>query len=265
MKKLYAFGDSYTDNYYSNLGFDFSFPKWPEIVANQLGMDLCNAGRSNASNYEIIQKALMALVTEKDIGVIMILLSSITRTTIGHETIKASDTPQKQHYSLTDFDPEEKRKYEENLTNANVSLQNLFETKNDLVMDGCVDTCIKQIIYMQKICEKFKIPLIIGSAFGGCDASRPAVKHDVKETWAYYYHEHISIDKINTDNIIGWPFLPELGGFNMDSYIKETLGPDGDRVYNADRTKYDGHPSAIGHKAIANLFYQKYKDIYLYK
>lgn len=262
MKKiLYAFGDSYTDENYTNQGFDFSFPKWPEIVAEQLDMQVQNTGMSNASNIDIINKATYTLATKDDIGVIMILLSSLSRGLVGHETVKASDTPQKIHFSQTHIKDEYKETYENNLTEMNIRLQNLFETKHPLLVDGAMDLCIKQIITMQKLSEKLGVKCIIASAFGGLDASRPHVKNYLAEMWGHYYFNHIAIDAVDQSKIIGWPFLPELGGFNMDSHIKDTVGSKGDRVHN-DEGQWDGHPNRLGHKIMAHLLVEKYRELY---
>lgn len=88
-KILIAAGDSWTDkdfksDYHPNL--DTSWPKWPELVGNKLGMEVVNIGRCGQGNHMIYHSLLdtIALYDPKDIGYIMIGWSQAQRYDFEH-------------------------------------------------------------------------------------------------------------------------------------------------------------------------------------
>ena len=72
-------------------------------------------------------------------------------------------------------------------------------------------------------------------------------------------HDYFDYIENNIGNkFIGWPIMEELGGYcvseilDKEDPLKTTLriSPD------------DTHPNAAGHKFIAELLYEQYKEIY---
>ena len=54
---------------------------------------------------------------------------------------------------------------------------------------------------------------------------------------------------MNDKKFLGWPIMPEIGGFNVDSFLDDI---------DKDRTKYriddgDTHPNAEGHSIISDI------------
>ena len=90
-KTLYAFGDSLTDKNFISEQYpnkDTTYPKWPEIVANSLGMHCSNWGESGSSNFSIIRNFTEVLAEKDDIGVVMILWTSPLRHDFALRTFK---------------------------------------------------------------------------------------------------------------------------------------------------------------------------------
>jgi hypothetical protein len=99
--KLVVVGDSYCVNYVnqmnqgqfkdSNWKYIEPFPIWPEIVSNHLNLPLVNLSIQGLGNWAIYSIALDAIVSEKDIGKLIVVWSGSNR--INYED------PDKKHWA----------------------------------------------------------------------------------------------------------------------------------------------------------------------
>ena len=83
MSYLLAAGCSYTDaNFKSDVDptIDCSFPKWPELLGNRLGIsEVVNVGRSGASNEYMFEQCYDQIIAKKPkLGLVIKLCSPIT-------------------------------------------------------------------------------------------------------------------------------------------------------------------------------------------
>ena len=67
------------------------------------------------------------------------------------------------------------------------------------------------------------------------------------------------IHLINDNKFIGWPMYEEIGGRTM-WYELDKADPKQDKLRVS---KEDLHPNDIGHEYMAEILYDKYKEIYL--
>ena len=78
---LYTFGCSYTvEQTTSSISGDISWPKWPKLLSQHLGLDYKNFGVSGAGNDQIFYHAVNEIVhNHNDIDSIAILWSAMWR------------------------------------------------------------------------------------------------------------------------------------------------------------------------------------------
>ena len=62
--------------------------------------------------------------------------------------------------------------------------------------------------------------------------------------------EHKTSDLIKENNFWGWPIVPEIGGFNVLSFLKRAMGETGYKV-----SFKDTHPNEKAHRLIAKELY----------
>ena len=72
VKKLLAVGCSYTADCWS-------FPAWPKLLAEKFNMECINLGQSGAGNGYIYSRTLDTLVTEKNLGLVVVMWSEFQR------------------------------------------------------------------------------------------------------------------------------------------------------------------------------------------
>ena len=84
-KILLSAGCSWTDKNFISSDKDIpvedrsGWQMWPEIIANKIGMKSINAGLSGSSNKDIFDSVVDNLNTHKNIGMVIIMLSSWDR------------------------------------------------------------------------------------------------------------------------------------------------------------------------------------------
>ena len=72
VKKLLAVGCSYTED-------DYPFPVWPKLLAEKFNMKCINLGQSGSGNEYIYSRTLDTLVTEKNLGLVVVMWSEFQR------------------------------------------------------------------------------------------------------------------------------------------------------------------------------------------
>ncbi len=83
-KKLIVSGCSFTDKNFESMSapdYDCSFPKWPELLAEKLGMECINLGFSGAGNNYIYSTLLEEIIRtpKNEIGLILAAWSQVNR------------------------------------------------------------------------------------------------------------------------------------------------------------------------------------------
>ena len=247
MKKLIVSGDSCTDLAFRSIchpTWDFSWPKWPELLAKHLGMELVCVAKSGAGNQYIHDTILDEIVKtpKEEIGLVIAAWSQSFRKDwqtgwLGTWHSKRTD----QDGDLLGWVTKSLRTYlsfqmmceNYNLPYYHFQMGDLFES----YLEGLKPTESDRLLHNMTNEDRMKYP-----------GDKLKDEEKLLEIIGKY-NKHIN-------NFIGWPGLQEkydrLGGFNMISHV---LGRD--RIQMEERglivSDQDDHPNEKGHQAITNL------------
>ena len=226
MKKiLLASGCSYTTDKYDSahhVNLTADWPKWPEILADKLGMDCINLGQSGAGQ-EYIYTSIVNNINKENIGLVIAGWSRASR--------------RDYYYYDKGF------------------WQNEVWDKNGDVRYFIDRTLMYQYSF-QQLCKslnlKYKQVQIINSyetaTWSNSKEVWPVAKGKILSRQEYYLHmqKNPLFDLID-DNFIGFPGK-ELGGFCMQDFMKH---PE-DFI-----SEKDWHPNAKGQQVIAEELYAR--------
>lgn len=274
-KYLLAAGCSYTDaNWKSNLELDYdcSFKKWPELLGNKLDLPVVNLGKSGIDNSMIFNNALKKIVEDhENIRLVCIGWTESLRFNLYHKiycnfleavspkmSLSVLNTQKKQKSIEAAF-PFYKWIFERTMDN-----QPPENSKN--LINTAVRDWLDMIHMLTLICEKYEIPIIHAPMISTINRnhfhdfeSKMGIQTKWDLTGAAKMIYNLMMDDYNhldTDKIIGWPVSELLDGFDVSTLIRKDI--DKYAVSNLDT-----HPSALGHEKIAELYYEKYKEIYV--
>ena len=116
---------------------------------------------------------------------------------------------------------------------------------------------------IQKLCDSFGIKHIQATLCGSVnrvnykpleDKIGKEIQYDPSVMLNIMLNDQYFFD-VNKENIIGWPFLEQAGGFEFN---RTNMIPIDYRVGGNDM-----HPRREGHEFIAQYYIEKYKEIYL--
>lgn len=281
-KYLLASGCSYTDPKYKTP--DNSVPSelrvpytmWPEFLGLDLNLNVLNLGKSGNSNYMIYRSILDAINKYEDrVDTIAVFWSGWDRTEIFHYW-----NFQSLHYLAYHSDKSlelDDSIYPTNYWVVNAGLDKwLHAFKNSFLWDPYLfikESINQSLILMQsllEICKSRNIKCILYQGVNPMDLgllnrftptitgnphnkefSNIQILNALKQCSSFKYLEE------NHNNIIGWPFFPELGGYHFDSL---RYSPGSTEHYWV--SKKDHHPNVNGQRIIADHFLEKYRKIY---
>jgi hypothetical protein len=241
-KKLIAIGCSFTEHYLNNPmspDFDHNFPRWPQHLADKLDMECVNLGRCGAGNQQISSKLIDTVLSEKNIGLVVLMWSEWIR--------QDFQDPANGWYSFHPHrDNSETEKYPIDSKSRNSILQ--YNNTYDVTMKS-----LRHFLIAQMLLKDIPYLMIQG----------PVPVSDIGEHWkkalpAPMINSKI-FDEINPDQFIGWPILKQIGGYTVID-ILDKVDPERKQLRISDE---DSHPNAEGHKIIAQEIYNAYKKIYI--
>ena len=225
MKKiLLASGCSYTtNNYISSIHKDMKcdWPKWPQILADKLGMDCINVGQSGAGQ-EYIYTSIVNNINRKNIGLVIAGWSRASR---------------RDYYYLG-------KEYWQN---------DIWDEKGD--NHYFINRSLMYQYSFQQLCKslnlKYKQMQIINSyetaMWAGTKEVWPVARGKVLSKQEHYLHmQKNPLFNLIDDNFIGFP-SKELGGFCLQDFMKP-------EDYISDK---DIHPNEKGHQVIAEAIYER--------
>ena len=226
MKKiLLASGCSYTTDKYESVHHPdlvADWPKWPEILADKLGMDCINVGQSGVGQ-EYIYTSIVNNINRENIGLVIAGWSRASRRDYYYHG--------KNHWQNDLWDEKGDNHY---FINRSLMYQYSF----------------------QQLCKslnlKYKQMQIINSyetaIWAGTKEVWPFAKGKVLSRQEHYLHmQKNPLFNLIDDNFIGFPGK-ELGGFCMQDFMKHP------EDYISDK---DWHPNAKGHQVIAEEIYAR--------
>lgn len=242
-KILIASGDSWTAG--TNPLKPDSYPYWPEILANKLGMDYINVGRGGKGNEFIYNQMVDTLCSTKTkrVGLAICLWSKFDRWDLYKWTFAINPKYRKDpsywggRY-VAKYWPEKTR--HEKFVSAIYEHGDLSDGGENLLRS------MRKYHSFQNYCELHNIPYLQGQAF------RPS-EDILKE-----FFDCPQFDVINDNKFVGWPIYKELGGKSMWEVLDE-VDPKQTKLRVS---KSDLHPNGEGHERIAKIMYERYKKIY---
>ena len=231
VKNLVAVGCSYTANSYN-------FPVWPELLSEKLNLYCYNLGNSGSGNEYIFSRALDALHTIKNIGILVVMWSEFQRTdwfteNSGWDCI---------HFKCGDV-----------LRNREKWKNDMMENLKEKGYDNKkfqVDRSFRFMYSLQTVAESLNIPFV---HLVGCE---PALKEDRRKAGMRII-ESPYLDKIN---MLGWPILDEIGGWTVDTWLDKVDGATLRANSKLRISEEDSHPNKEGHERIANKLYKEIKN-----
>ena len=226
MKKiLLASGCSYTiENYKSVHHPDMKcdWPKWPQLLADKLGMDCINVGQSGAGQ-EYIYSSIVKNINKKNIGLVMAGWSRASRRDYFYMN--------KNYWHNDNWDEKGDSKY-------------------------FIDRTLMFQYSFQQLCKslglKYKHFQMIDSyesaKWAGSEEVWPIAKGKVLSRQEYFLNmQKNPLFNLIDDNFIGFPGK-DLGGFCMQDFMKHP------EDYVSEK---DWHPNAKGHQVIAEEIYAR--------
>ena len=272
--KLYAFGCSFTDdNYVTRMHpeMDCSWPKWPEILGKKLGLQSVNRGESGSGNDSIYHNAISSIINDhEEIDTICILWTNVWRYRIGQfffnprsVAVNAQSRPQS---------------YQQKIERITMEMI-------DYNRKGIWESTFYGFLYdyqnLQPLCKKFDIRLVswCGCSFLNLGKNSKNFSEDTRKIIVAWY-DAINSNKyplqgahggspfsnlekfLDEKDIIGWPFVSDLGGDSYSEIIRSGR-PSPPKVHYS-RLAYsisekDNHPNAKGHELIAETFWEHMK------
>ena len=253
---------------------DTSYPKWPTILAKRLNISkIINTAKAGGSNELVFGAVFDNIVISKP-KVVTILMTAWDRTTpygypsnpfeVAHLLIQKA-YPSKNE-SMDDI--EALWKYSKD----GWPLSH-YIIKHHMTVKEIVNNNLRMLYSLQEMCKQLSINLLVAQAFDPIKYSaitklgRIAVNPldpRISLGWLYFpkvVSDSVYFDKIEWDKItIGGPFFEEIGGRHMTDMLNSQSDP---KLRDQLWIPNDNHPSAKGHEAIAQIFYEEYKKRYV--
>lgn len=256
MKYLIVSGDSNTTDYFDSIShpdMDFSYKKWPELLAEKLGMKCINmamSGQGNEFIYTTIRNEIVKIEDKSQIGLVIAAWSQAPR-----RDYKQEIDPLAQPWSSIRID-----------THGNLPYW--------------VERSLGYYMNFQILCERYNIPYVqfqmielFEHYLEGIRPSQTEVHFGADPNSKGKYPGNQTKDeasilksimeyekKLDTSKFMGWPPVPKLGGWRF----KDKLDLWADRHSKMRVSPLDNHPNELGHIAICdkiNMLLQEYNII----
>lgn len=255
MKYLIVSGDSNTTWDFESIchpGMDFSYKKWPELLAEKLGMKVINVARSGQGNefiYTTLRDEIVKIEDKSQIGLVIAAWSQAPR-----------------------------RDYKNQTSHFNNWSAIRVDTHGTLPF--WVGRTLGYYLDFQILCERYNLPYVhfqmielFEHYLEGIKPSQSDVHFGADPNTQSKYPGNKTKDeasilksimeyekKLDTSKFIGWPPTDKLGGYR----IKDKLDLWFDRNSPRRVSALDNHPNELGHIAICdkiNKLLKKYNII----
>jgi len=251
-------GDSFSKNNLRVLiepGIPIQAP-W-KIWADQLSFDdkVINVSESGIGNDLIIRNAIDALLKNSNVSRIIIALSQWVRFSIRGRAFNPqilNGAPDKIKDTLygkreTKISQQDIQALERLTGNEESQIKAIFNTP--LSIKTMIDDTLRDIYILQQLCKQRGIKLhvfqMLQPLSGFNKSTRNAITNELLNS------DYFDImDSLNDIDLIGWPFVPSLGGYFFDKNLTAE-----ERVGNG-----DAHPNKQGHIKLAEMFNENYKE-----
>ena len=271
MKKILLVGGcSYSNEKFNSVhhpDLDVSWPKWPQLLAEKLDMQLINLSESGAGQEYIYSNIIDRLQT-------------IEHSKIGLVIAAWSTAPRRDYQTESLYLKNKKWTYDKNDMIQKIKWTNdMYDSKG--CMHYWIDRSLRYYYSLQMVCENLKLPYkqfqmidlfkgylwqelirrrtkdwpedhtkqvpILNKA---ADLTKEEQDWKEKQEKIYLAQIHNSpYYEIINNNFIGWPTDKRLMGYNISEMALEE---DTDRI-----SKIDLHPNELGQKKLAKFIYEK--------
>ena len=276
---LVASGCSHTDHNYKSSNhpeIDTSWPKWPQIFAEEHGYEYINVGRSGAGNDYISNSIIDTVTDYPETKLVLILWSgwerlnfygrffnphSMNTESIEHRLNRYKDNPEQvailKHWY---YKKVKLQKWEEMSEKAReiVTVENLVD-RNLRIMYQTLEFLEHKNIKYIFVSADYGMNWLIGRRSFISDPQRKINHHNLKKLLDYML-DHRYFDLLDTQNFWGFPMFKELGGKSAYK-LPEFWTPSGPNLEYI-ISKYDTHPNAKGQEKFAEIFSETYKKVY---
>ena len=254
-KKLLAVGCSYTDNCWtkpqpymlskvelneeSKVGWKHGFSVWPEILAEKLDMECYNFGASGQGNSYILEKTYDQ-INKTNWDLVVLMWSEFQRLDFenrhGH--------PENAWKSIHHFrDNSLVNNLSHESTISLLKIANVYAmTQRSVRFFHLAQTLLKDIPY---IMVQGVMPM-----YGTKEIDKECANSIIASPF---------LNEIDDTKFMGFPTLKNIGGWCMDDMLDKK---DPDRI-SMRISAEDTHPNDKGHEYMAELIYNKYREIYL--
>ena len=234
MKKLIVSGCSFTDNYAKTIGLK-EWPIWPELLADSLGMELINLGKSGQGNEYIYSSLLDTVIKEKNIGLVIAMWTEFQRLDFFINLKRGS------HWIALHFPENEKDR--NNISWKNKVMEILHE--RDLGSDKSnIQRSLRIFFMLQETMKNLNMPFY--QLVGCCPINR--TRNNVK-TVCEEIIDSPYLNLIDKDTFMGWPIFGEIDGWHIDTLL--------DKYKDVRISSDDTHPNRTGHQIISDMFYRQ--------
>ena len=260
VKKLLAVGCSYTADIYP-------FPVWPQLLAEKFNMECINLGRCGSGNEYIYSRTLDTLVTEKNLGLVVVMWSEFQRldfcTPAGAHTDQKDGKWKTLNYQKRDEieliqPPGPITRAHQQERNYQFWVNKRLVTLTEDGYDDIVYQTEKSIRLFYSLQQIMKLSEYNNIPFYQLVGSNPCF-HKQLEKVAKTTIDSPYLDKINESLFLGWPMLKYIGGWTIDTWLDKVdsgkIGKDSD-VRISDE---DCHPNKKGHEKITEMLYNEIK------
>ena len=242
-KKLIAIGCSFTEHYLNNPmspDFDHNFPRWPQHLADKLDMECVNLGRCGAGNQQISSKFIDTVLSEKNIGLVVLMWSEWIRQDF-------QDPANGWYFFHPHKDKSRKERYPIDLKSRNSILQ--YNDPYNLTMKS-----LRYFLMSQMLLKDIPYLMIQGT--------NPLQNMNEKTAFKLVIAAMVEskiFNEINPDQFIGWPILKQIGGYTVGDILNKIYPERNQLKISAE----DHHPNAEGHKIMSQEIYNAYEKVYL--
>jgi len=274
-KKLIAIGCSYTEHYLNNPmspDFDHNFPRWPQHLADKLDMECVNLGQCGLGNKYILSKIVDTVLTEKNIGLIVLMWSEWMR-----QDFQDSANAWYSFHPHRDNSETEKYPIDSKSRNSILQYNNTYDvTIKSLRHFLIAQILLKDIPYLMiqgtsPLARSFilsyqksvtSLPSSLSRDDRQYDRKIGKIRRDTLRLAMKAMIDSKIFDEIDEKKFIGWPILKQIGGYNVDD-ILDKVDPERNQLrVSVEDTYRDTHPNAEGHKIISQEIYNAYEKIY---
>lgn len=254
MKKyLIVSGDSNTANDFSSAShpdMDFSYKKWPELLAENLGMKCINLARCGAGNeyiYTSLRDQIVKIKDKNEIGLVIAAWTQATR----------KDYKEGQNWTSLRIDPHGNLPFwvEKSLghyLNFQILCERYNLTYTQFQMIELYEHYLYGLFPSQTDVEEGKNPYVQTEYPGDRNMDELRIFRFINE------YEKM----LDTSKIMGWPLTRKKSGWNFKYQSDIWKNPNSPRRISA----IDDHPNKLGHIAVnnkINKLLQDYKIINL--